>query len=335
VALPARTTQLQIAYTALSLSIPDRVKFRYRLSGVDTAWTEAGTRREAIYTNLRPGSYRFQVIAANEDNVWNQGGASLALEIPPTFTETKLFVGLIATMVAGAVWLLARWRQQQLARALRAQYEGQLAERTRIAQDLHDTLLQGFTGVSLQVVAATERVSGPPEVIRTLRDIVTLAQQTLTEARQAIWDIRSADLEHQSLADALEAAARSAVAGNGVGVSVATSGPARRMASDLETTALRVGREAILNALKHAAPTHLDIALEYAPERFVLRVRDDGLGMTAAVVDGATGTGHWGVAGMRQRAQRAGGSLDIVTQPGLGTVVSLRLPLVPVTPKEP
>jgi signal transduction histidine kinase len=239
---------------------------------------------------------------------------------------------LIAAVVAGAIWLLARWRQQQLARALRAQYEGQLAERTRIAQELHDTLLQGFTGVSLQVVAATERVSGPPEVIRTLRGIVMLAQQTLADARQAIWDIRSAHLEHQSLAEALEVAARAAVAGSGVDVGVATTGMPRRMPADLETTALRVGREAILNALKHAAPKHLDIALEYAPEEFVLRVSDDGLGMTAGAVDGATATGHWGVEGMHQRARRAGGGLDIVTEPGQGTVVSLRLPLDPATP---
>jgi|tagenome__1003787_1003787.scaffolds.fasta_scaffold20978193_2 signal transduction histidine kinase/ligand-binding sensor domain-containing protein len=328
--LPQRTTGVQIDFAAMGLSIPQRIRFRYQLVGSDTSWQDVGGRRQAFYTNLGPGSYRFRVIAANEDGVWNQRGAALAFTIPPAFTQSRWFLALCVAALAAAAWMLYRLRVRQVAGGLRARYQVALAERTRIAQDLHDTLLQGFTGVSLQVVAATERVSGPPEVIQTLHEVVKLAQQTLVDARQAIWDIRSADLEHQSLSDALEVAARTAVAGNGVGVSVATSGPARRMAPELETTALRVGREAILNAVRHAAPKHLDIALQYAPDQFVLQVRDDGLGMAANAVDGATGTGHWGVAGMRQRARRAGGDLDIVTQPGQGTVVSLRLPLDPV-----
>ncbi|HYC31962.1 MAG TPA: triple tyrosine motif-containing protein, partial [Gemmatimonadales bacterium] len=159
ITLPARTTQLQVTYAALSLSIPDRVTFRYRLSGVDTSWTNAGTRREAYYTNLGPGSYRFQVIAANEDGVWNNTGASVDLEIRPTFTQTKAFILLIASVLAGAVWLLARWRRRQLTRALRAQYEGQLAERARVARELHDTLLGGMAGVAMQLNAASRRVA--------------------------------------------------------------------------------------------------------------------------------------------------------------------------------
>src|SRR5262249_48883815 len=111
VALPPRTTQMQIDYSALSLAEPERVKFRYRLSGVDTSWVDVGTRRQAFYTNLKPASYRFQVIAANEDGVWNDVGARVAIEIPPTFTETKTFKLLIAIAVAGAIVMLALWRQ--------------------------------------------------------------------------------------------------------------------------------------------------------------------------------------------------------------------------------
>jgi signal transduction histidine kinase/ligand-binding sensor domain-containing protein len=330
--LPQRTTGVQIDFAAMGLSIPERVRFRYQLLGSDTRWQDVGGRRQAFYTNLGHGSYRFRVIAANEDGVWNETGAALGFTIPPSFTQSRWFLAIWLCVLAGTGWMLYRLRLRQVAGRLRARYQVALAERTRIAQDLHDTLLQGFTGVSLQVLAATNRVSGPPEVIRTLRDVVLLAQQTLADARQAIWDIRSADLEHQSLAEALEVAARSAVAGSGVALDFATTGSARRMAPELETTALRIGREAILNAVKHAAPMHLDIAMEYAPHQFVLRVRDDGLGMTAGAVNGATATGHWGLAGMRQRAQRAGGDLDIVTEPGHGTEVSLRLPLSPVTP---
>jgi hypothetical protein len=153
VALPPRTTQLQIAYTALSLAVPDRVKFRYRLSGVDTTWVEAGTRREAYYTNLKPASYRFRVVAANEDGVWNDVGARVDIEIPPTFAETKAFAVIIAVAVAGVIVMLALWRQRQISRALRLQFEAQLAERSRVARELHDTLLGDMAGVALQLSA--------------------------------------------------------------------------------------------------------------------------------------------------------------------------------------
>jgi signal transduction histidine kinase len=170
-------------------------------------------------------------------------------------------------------------------------------------------------------------VKEPPEAVGALRNVVLLAQQTLTDARQAIWDLRSTDLDHQSLAEALEVAARSAVSGNGVEISFATRGTARRMASQLETTALRVGREAIVNAVKHAAPTRVEVVLEYAPDQFKLRVADDGQGMPPQLADGAVPAGHWGVSGMRHRATRVGGELNISTNPGQGTVVSLCLPL--------
>lgn len=325
--LPQRTTDVQIDFAAMGLSVPERIRFRYQLAGSDTGWQDVGGRRQAFYTNLGPGSYRFRVVAANEDGVWNESGAALAFTIPPSFTQSRWFLALWMCALAVAAWLLYRLRVRQLSGRLRARYQVALAERTRIAQDLHDTLLQGFTGLSLQVVAAASRVSEPPEAVGALRNVVVLAQQTLTDARQAIWDLRSADLDHQSLAEALEVAARSAVSGNGVEIRFATKGAERRMASQLETTALRVGREAIVNAVKHAAPRLVEVVLEYAPQLFVLRVADDGIGMPAEVANGAVADGHWGVSGMRQRANRAGGDLSIITNPGRGTVVSLRLPL--------
>ena len=327
--LPQRTTGVQIDFAAMGLSVPERVRFRYQLVGSDTGWQDVGGRRQAFYTNLGPGSYRFHVVAANEDGVWNETGAALDFTIPPSFTQSRWFLAIWASVLAVAMWMLYRLRVRQVAGRLRVRYQAALDERTRIAQDLHDTLLQGFTGVSLQVVAAASRVSAPPEAIRAFRDVVQLAQQTLTDARQAIWDMRSADLEHQSLTEALEVAARSAVADNGVEICFATTGAPRRMSRELETTALRVGRESILNAVKHAAPRRLEILLEYAPHQFLLQVKDDGRGMPSGAIDGATASGHWGVTGMRERARRAGGELDIATEPGCGTTVSLRLPLDP------
>jgi signal transduction histidine kinase/ligand-binding sensor domain-containing protein len=329
VELPKRTTGVQIDFAAMGLAVPERIRFRYQLAGSDTGWQDVGGRRQAFYTNLGPGSYRFRVIAANEDGVWNETGAALDFTIPPTFAQSRWFLALWVFGLVAAVWMLYQLRVRQLAGRIRGRYQVALAERSRIAQELHDTLLQGFTGVSLQVVAAAAKVSEPQEAKQALRNVVQLAQQTLADARQAIWDLRSSDLEHQSLPEALEVAARSAVAGDAVEICFESTGPIRRMAPELETTALRVGREAILNALKHAAATHVEIALEYAPQHFLLRVRDDGQGMSSDATHRAAVTGHWGVEGMRQRARLAGGDLDIVTEPGRGTMVSLRLPLDP------
>jgi ligand-binding sensor domain-containing protein len=153
IALPAGITDLQIAYTASSLTMPDRVRFRYRLAGADTAWQEPSGRREAYYTNLRPGSYRFQVVAANEDDIWNEAGASIEFDIPPTFTQTKAFIVLcVATAVIVAL-LLAQWRQRRMARVIRTEFEATLAERARVARELHDTLLGDMAGVAMQLSA--------------------------------------------------------------------------------------------------------------------------------------------------------------------------------------
>jgi signal transduction histidine kinase len=337
VEVPPNPDRVTIRYTATDVLDGSHIRVQYRLDRIDPDWVTSDGPRVATYTQMRPGRYLFHVRAWNQDGVPSRADATLGLVVLPAWYEraefrviaTALFIGLV-TLAASAVH---RRRTRLATTMLRSQFEATLAERTRIAQDLHDTLLQGFTGLSLQVVAAAARVSGPPEAVRSLRDVVTLAQETLVDARQAIWDIRSAELEHQTLAEAIEVAARSAIGANGVALAFATKGQAHRMTPEMETTALRVGREAIVNALKHAAPTRVDVVLEYAPHQFVLRVSDDGHGIAAGAVDGATAAGHWGVAGMRQRAQHACGDLDIVTEPGGGTVVSLRLPLGPATPR--
>ncbi len=202
VELLPRTTALQIGYTALSLGVPDRVQFRYRLIGSDTTWVEAGTRREAFYTNLRPGSYRFQVIAANEDGVWNEAGAAFALTIPPSFVQTRWFLALWVAALAGVVWLVYLARVRQVAGRLRARYQAALVERTRIAQELHDTLLQGFTGITLQLRAIQRLLAQrPQEGAEALKSVLTSADTALRDARHMIWDMRAVELEERDLAD--------------------------------------------------------------------------------------------------------------------------------------
>lgn len=324
--LPINTSALRIDYTALSLTIPERVRFRYQLVGTDTAWHDAGGRREAFYTNLRPGSYRFRVIAANDDGVWNESGAELGFTIPPSFTQTRWFLAVWVLALAGLAWLVYLVRMRQIAGRLRLDYQAALAERSRIAQELHDTLLQEFTGITLQL-RAIERQDAQGGVARALRSVLSSADTALREARHMIWDIRAMDLEGRDLPEALETAARHAIAGSSAELDFQVEGKWRRLALDVETTALRICREAVLNAVKHANPKRIGVLLGYGTHNLTLRITDDGAGISPGALEAAASGEHLGLAGIRDRVQRAGGKLTIDTEPDRGTSVSVSLPL--------
>ncbi len=327
VALPARTTSLQIRYTALSLSIPERVRFRYQLIGTDREWQDAGTRREAFYTNLRPGTHRFRVIAANEDGVWNDVGASMNLYIPPTFVQTNAFVALCVLAAAVFAWRLLQWRQSRITAGIRSRFEVTLAERTRIAQELHDTLLQGFAGVTAQLYAVRARLrTRPVDAESTLADALQHADVSLRDARQAVWELRSPGFGTLELPEAL-AAVREVASPSGAKQQCVVNGARRPLPQLVELTALRIGRECILNAMKHAGANTISIELTYESRQLVLVVSDNGGGFTSDTEGVARRAGHWGIVGMRERAANAGGALAVDSVPGRGTRITLVLPI--------
>jgi signal transduction histidine kinase/ligand-binding sensor domain-containing protein len=326
VVLPLRTTQLQVSYTAMSLAIPDRVKFRYRLNGVDTAWTEASTRREAFYTNLKPGSYRFQVIAANEDNLWNEVGASASFEIPPTFTQTKTFLALIGAVVTSAVSLVVLWRQRQLARALHAQFEGQLAERARLARELHDTLLSDMAGVAMQLNAGARRAGsfgGDATLAELLSALSSQVQRSLTEARQSVTAMRT-QLPNELIAlhVRLGVIAEQTFAKTGVLAQVAHTGSPRASPPAVEAEIVAIVAEAMMNTRRHAQCRKVAVTCTYGGRELRVRVRDDGQGFDATQ---PTPTGHWGLVGIRERAASIGARLTVQST-GAGTEVDLVVP---------
>jgi signal transduction histidine kinase/ligand-binding sensor domain-containing protein len=328
VTLPERTTELQVAYTALGLAMPDRVRFRYRLSGVDTAWADAGTRREAFYTNLGPGRYQFQVIAANEDDVWNEAGASLELVIPPTFTQTRAFVALLAAAGLCAVWLLARWRQRQLARALRAQFEGQLAERARVARELHDTLLSDLAGVAMQLNAGVRRAetSGGADatIVELLSTLSAQVRHSLVEARRSVTAMRTQPPDASPPLHAqLVAAARRTFAETEIAAHVEYVGSPRPYPPAVEAEIVGLATEAMTNARRHADCRTVAVTCRYASRELRVRVRDDGRGFDPSR---PTPTGHWGLVGMRERAASIGAALAVKSAPGAGTEVVLVVP---------
>jgi signal transduction histidine kinase len=321
--LPPGVGRVEIEYTALTLTSPMRSRFRYRLDGLDTQWVSAGTRRQATYTNLRPGNYVFRVQTRRDTGDWNIPGSSLRFSIQPAFYQTTWFTILLAG--SGGLAILAVWRLRL--RQLRRQFAMLLQERVRLSRELHDTLLQGLVGVALQVDAiANDAEKGDAPV--TSDRFVRLRQQVesyVREARQSIWDLRSGTIEHEGLPVALRQAAEHALRATPVALHFVVEGTPPSQALESEHELLRIGQEAVLNAARHARASRVDIRLTYSPATVCLQVTDDGCGFDVQAVDVDEGW-HYGLTTMRERAESAGGTLKVTSGPG-GTTVDAAVPL--------
>jgi signal transduction histidine kinase len=321
VTIPPHAQRIELRFTGISLLVPRQVRFRYILEGLDRNWVEAGPQRSATYTHLRPGAYRFRVVAANNDGVWNQAGALLAIQMLPAFYQSWWFYLLLVGALVLATYGALRSRQRQLER----RFALVLAERTRLAREIHDTLLQGFTGITLQLQALLGRLAIPTEAKEEFERVLGLADRTLVDARRAVWDMRTPELERQGLADALVQAARAAADGSEIEVRSRVLGKPRRLAPAVEAALFRIGQEAAANAVKHADARVLEMELAYQRRAVRLVVRDDGRGFpTDDEVRGHAG--HWGLIGMHERAEQAGGRLTITGREGLGTEVVVTVP---------
>jgi len=319
--LPVGPGDVEIHYAALGYSAPEKMRFRYMLEGSDTDWVDAAGRRFTYYANLSPGNYRFRVIAGKLDGAWNQTGAVYSFYLKPPFYRTSFFGVVVALSVAFLGWMLYWLRM----RGLRARYSAVLAERNRISRDIHDTLSQNLAGIALQLDAVHMHL---PDVQSDLRERLdeacNLTRYSLAEARRAISDLRSDDLEGPELAAALpEIANRVASA---VETHIAVTGSPRKLNPVTERNLLRIYQEALANAVKHSHATTLDVELKFEPHNIELRVRDDGRGFDPQSLNPA-GSGHYGLIGMRERAERIGGRLTLNTGPGKGTELLVDVPV--------
>lgn len=323
--LPPGTTAAQIDYTALSLTMPERVRFRYRLDGVDSAWQDPGRRRSAFYTGLAPGNYHFHVIGSNNDGVWNQTGAGLDFTILPTFSQTIWFK-LLCALAAGAVLYGAyRWRIGQVTRRTRERLQARLSERERIARALHDTLLQGVQILTLRFQHAIDRLPADIADRRQLEQALDAADQVVAEARDQVMDLRStADMDA-----ALQAMLRELAASLGYQQQVVCSarvlGQPRVLQALVREEIFGVAREAVINALQHAQASRIEIVLDYRATSLVLSVSDDGCGIDAAILQSGERSGHWGLPGMRERAAELKGRLQIASSAQSGTAIVLEI----------
>ncbi|MGA3373110.1 MAG: two-component regulator propeller domain-containing protein [Terracidiphilus sp.] len=323
--IPAGHVHFQFDYAGLSFTAPQKVRYRFMLEGFDRGWTEAGARRSAYYTNIPPGRYTFRVQAANNDGLWNTAGAALAFELRPHFYQTAWFDALLIAFIVGLVVLLLRLRL----RRAEGEFRAILGERNRIAREIHDTLAQGYVGVSVQleVLAELLRKKKTEAAAKHLDLTRGYVREGLADARQSIWALRSQDSDETTLPVRLRRIAE-AERSHGLQARFSIFGAYRQMPPATEREFLRVAQEAIHNVKKHAGARHLFVQLEYGPDEIALEVRDDGRGFAAGeeTEPAAQRDGHYGLTGMRERAAAIGGTLEVTSEPGSGTVVRLRAP---------
>ena len=319
---PPGPGNLEFQFAGLTLLEPHKASHRYRLDGFDKEWVDAGTRRVAYYTNIAPGEYTFRVQASNADGLRNTTGASLALTLAPHYYQTTWFFLLCGLAVAGAVFGFYRMR---LAR-LRGQYLAVFAERSRLARELHDSLLQGMSAVALEVENVRAELPGGSGVAGRLEAVEDALNQGLQETRRFVWNLREQPAEAGGdLGLALERLVGRLAEGHTAKCTVAIEGATRHLPHDAQGALFRVAQEALSNALRHAAPTQVDVRLLFRAEAVVLSVTDDGCGFDPATAKGAS-DGHFGLLGMRERAARLSGECRISSEPGKGTVVELTIP---------
>jgi ligand-binding sensor domain-containing protein/signal transduction histidine kinase len=323
---PALTRDVAIRYTALSYVAPQKVRFRYMLEGQDKTWQEAGTRREAFYTNLAPRSYRFRVIACNNDGLWNETGDILSFTIAPAYYQTNWFIFLCTGAFLGGLWLLYLLRLKQATAQIQQRIGTRLEERERIARELHDTLLQGFQGLMLRFQAAMKTtLSDPKTAHQMMEKALDRADEVLLEGRQRVRDLREEGLLGDDLLRALSQCGEDLSQDHSSEFSLSVQGTTRPLDPIVFNDVTRIAKEALINAFRHAEASKIESELAYSDAGVCLRIRDDGSGIDPVILNGGK-IGHWGLSGMRERAEKIGAQLKIRSQVGTGTEIDLTVP---------
>ena len=327
--LPAQLRNLEIHYTGLSLTVPEKVRFKYKLEGRDAQWQDAGNRRSAFYTDLPPGDYRFRVIAANNSGVWNEQGASLQFSIARVWWQTYWFRAASVAALALAIWLAYRMRMMQLAHRAELTLEARVNERTRIARDLHDTLLQSFHGLLLGFQTALQ-LWPRPEGRDMLEKTIDHTAEAITRGRDAVRGLRAAATEPNDLAESIRTLGETLCAeygsGGDVGLRVEVQGVTRPLRPVVRDELFRIAGEALRNAFLHADAKRIELEIRYDKRRMSVHVRDDGKGIDRETLSRGARDGHFGLAGMRERAKLIGAKLAIWSAGGSGTEVELIIP---------
>jgi signal transduction histidine kinase/ligand-binding sensor domain-containing protein len=322
---------IRIKYLGAYIAAPEKVTYRYKLDRADTAWQEVGDRSEAVYTGLRPGHYRFSVMASNGEGAWSTPDNSLEFTVLPSFYQRPSFLFLCAAATVGLLWALYQLRLHRLARQFNIRLDARVDERTRIARDLHDTLLQSFHGLLLHLQTASSLLPTRPEQAKQKLDAtIDQAAQAITEGRDAVQHLRSSTIETNDLAAAIRAIGEDLSADgtnqNTAAFQVEVEGTPRNLHPILRDEIYRIACEALRNAFRHAQAGQIEVELRYDETQFRLRIRDNGKGIDPKVLVGDSNAGHYGLPGIRERAKLIGGKLSVWSELDSGTEVELSIP---------
>jgi len=323
--IPPPHRRITLDYTALSLTAPERIRFKYKLDGYDQDWSDATATREAVYTNLPADKYRFRVIASNSEGVWNSSESVLQLVIEPLFWQTwwfRLSISIAAIIVALA---FVRLRVTQLTKQLNIRFEERLAERTRIAQELHDTLLQGMLSASMQLNVADEHLSPESPAKPLVGRVLELMGSVIEEGRNAVQGLRSAKGSLLNLEQALSQVRQEFPQQSQIAFRVIVEGESRPLRPLVRDDVHRICHEALANAFRHSHASDIEVEVEYEPRLLRILIRDNGGGIDPEVLRSGR-DGHWGLSGMKERTERIGGKLRVMSRADAGTEVELSVP---------
>jgi signal transduction histidine kinase/ligand-binding sensor domain-containing protein len=327
--LPPRTRDLQIDYTALSLVAPEKIHFKYMLEGQDRDWKEVVNDRQAQYTNLPPRHYRFRVIASNNSGVWNEQGDAFEFSVVPAYYQTNWFRALCLAVVLALLWAAYQLRVRQLHHEFDMTLEARVGERTRIARELHDTLLQSFHGILLHLQTVSNELPGG-QAKQKLDGVIDQAAQAIVEGRDAVQGLRASTIEGNDLALAIRTLGEE-LAATGSGprrphFTVQVEGTPRNLHPIVRDEVYRIAGEGLRNAFRHAAAQRIEVEIHYDNRQLRARVRDDGKGIDPQHLSDDGRERHFGLRGMRERAKLIGGNLTVWSERDSGTEVELSIP---------
>jgi signal transduction histidine kinase/streptogramin lyase len=324
--LPPNTDKVTIHFAASSLLIPQRVRFKYRLEGIDEEWQQGNGERFALYSRLPPGRYTFQVTASNNDGIWSASEASIGFTIPPSFVQSMGFKVLCAATVLALLWLCFRIKMRQMTAQVRRRLYERLEERTRIARDLHDTFFQGIQGLLLRFNTGTAMLKRDEPARAIFEDALEQSDRVMLEGRELMLDLRAASSNATELGNALVLAGNELKRMYPADFRVTVNGEPVPLHPVVFHEVHRLAREALSNAFRHSHANSIEAELHYERNQFRVCIRDDGVGIAADVLSRGFRAGHWGLPGMRERAAKLGGQVDIWSRPGAGAEIEFRVP---------
>ena len=330
-AFPAHTSSVAILYSAISLSDPEAVRSRVRLRETDANWHEVTTGEPVTYRNLAPGQYRFSVGVSDTNGAWSDKVANVDFTILPAWYQTYWFRSLCVGALLLLVWVLYQLRLRQMQHQFNIGLEAQVRERTRIARELHDTMLQSFQGLLLRFQTVSNLLPTRPEEAKTRIDsVIEEGSNAISEGRDAVHELRSMGLKSVDLAESIRNFAKELLGNlsseNRPEFRVQVEGSPRDLNPVVRDEVYRIAIEALRNAIRHAEAQRVEVEILYDLECLQLRVRDNGKGIDEDILDKEHSPGHWGLRGMRERAKLIGGSLEIWSKPGSGAEIELNIP---------